>query len=155
MYFIIAVIFIVLTAILAWWKGYSSSLWFMAVGPLGLLILIFAVPDIKNITDPEEKIKRTKRGNFIGAILTILSLFVIALDFASQAPKTGAFNISFLILIIFTGVVSSGISRECFTFKSSVSRGAGCLFIFGGILMVLLTVSIFLVWGILPMLGFK
>lgn len=150
-YIIIVLILIVLAVVLAWQKGYSSSLWFLAAGPLGLLILIFALPDIKKISDPEEKVRKTNRGNWIGTLLSILSLFILALNFvsASVAPGGGGlFDISFIVLIFATGIVSAGIAHNLYTFRNNFTETIGCLgiliaLVFALVILALIVSSIF------------
>ena len=130
-YFIIAIILIVLAIVIAWQKGYSSSLWFLAAGPLGLLVLIFALPDIKKISDPEEKIRKTNRGNRIGVFLSMLSLFAIAINVVSQTNSSSTYTSdslgSFFWLVILTGFVSAGMASHLSTYKNRFAEFLGCL----------------------------
>ena len=138
----IAIISIVLVALIAWWKGYSSSLWAAAAGPLGLIVLIFALPDLGKY--PEKKENLRKRGNSIGATLSILSLFVVALyAIPRMAEEAGFLNISFLVLILLTGIFSVGVSREFFTFKSNLTETIGCFFIFPSIVIIIFIIAFF------------
>ncbi len=148
-YIIIVLIIIVLAVVIAWQKGYSSSLWFLAAGPLGLLILIFALPDIRKISDSEEKVRKTNRGNRIGTLLSMLSLFAVATNYVSQtmnydtyaAYTTNPFG-SLFLLVFLTGIVSAGIAHNLYTFRNNFTETLGCFGILIALVFVLVILAI-------------
>lgn len=149
---IIALIFIVLAGVIAWQKGYSLSLWLLSAGPLGLLILIFALPDIGKISNPEEKIRKAFIGNRIGAILSMLPLFALTLNmFLQSQDYDGNILGSIVWLLILTGFVSAGIAGNLITFKNRFTEAIGCfaILIF---LLILLFITALITGGIFSLI---
>lgn len=75
---VIAVVFCVITALLAGRKGYNPALWLLAAGAIGLIILAFLpfVNEKSQLTETERDAKK-KTGNLIGGVISAIALVMI------------------------------------------------------------------------------
>jgi hypothetical protein len=77
MQIIVSFIFCIITAILAWRKGYSPLAWFLAAGCIGLCILAF-LPFTNKTEPPTEKELRWRRtGNTIGMVISGFAILIL------------------------------------------------------------------------------
>lgn len=70
-----------ITALLAYRKGYNPYWWFFAANIIGLIILAFLPFTNKQNLTEEEKIKKVKRGNSIGRVLALITIILTILRF--------------------------------------------------------------------------
>jgi hypothetical protein len=70
----------VVTALLAWRKGYNPMLWFLAAGVIGLLILAF-LPFANEANLPSgARDTLKKRGDMIGGVISAVVVLYVLID---------------------------------------------------------------------------
>jgi cobalamin synthase len=67
-------LFGVIAAIFARRRGYNWLCWLMALGLIGMIVVLFLPSANKEGLNEAEKNKIIKRGNLIGIILTVISI---------------------------------------------------------------------------------
>ncbi len=73
------VIFGSIMATIASKKGFNPFCWFFAAGLLGLIILVFFSSAGKIGLSREQRVTRAKRGNTVGAVISVLAVGLGAL----------------------------------------------------------------------------
>ncbi len=69
-------LFGLITAALAYRKGYNPLCWFFAAGVLGLIVLAFRPFTDKGEISDQERVALKRKGNLIGIILSAFGLLL-------------------------------------------------------------------------------
>jgi len=74
---IIGIAFTIAMAIVAYKKGFNWLLWILPGGVIGLIVVALMPSANADGIDDAEKEKRRKRGNTVGAVLSVIALVLI------------------------------------------------------------------------------
>lgn len=71
---VLTFVFVGFTSVVAYMKGFRVRYWFLAAGPVGLLVLAFLPSATDSHLSREQRQARLKRANLTGFVLSCLGL---------------------------------------------------------------------------------
>lgn len=74
---IIGIVIIVIMAFIAYKKGFNPVFWILSGGVIGLVVVLCLPSANAAGIDDMEKEKRRKRGNTVGAVLSVIGIIIM------------------------------------------------------------------------------
>jgi hypothetical protein len=76
---IIGIVVTIIMAVIAYKKGFNPLFWILSGGVIGLVVVL-CLPSANAVgIDDMEKEKRRKRGNTVGAVLSVIAIIIIVI----------------------------------------------------------------------------